>query len=220
MYSFGILFRAAAETVRISAPTIWDEWRGRVDPRICDARLESWASNLLAQANISVETAGREHVVPGESFVVLSNHQSHYDIPAAFAAFGPKLRMVAKTELFRIPIMGSAMRASGFVELDRSNRRQAVATLKAARERMCADGTSVWIAPEGTRSVTARLGKFKRGGFYMALDAKLRILPMAIDGTFRAHAPGSRHVNPGCQVRVTLCPPVDPREYGRGRVPT
>ena len=219
MYPLGIAAEAALVTLRISLPTIWDQYRDQVDPRTCDARLDLWARKLLRDVRASVTTLGRENVDPGESYIVVSNHQSHYDIPAAYAAFGPRLRMAAKTELFGIPFMGAAMRAAGFIELDRSNRRQALASLERARDRLLADGTSLWIAPEGTRSRTGELGSFRKGGFHLALKAGLRILPMSISGTLHIHAAGSRHITKGCSVSVVLGEPLDTLSYGRRRLP-
>ena len=143
----------------------------------------------------------------------MSNHQSLYDIPVLYRTLPLRLRMVAKAELFRIPIWAQAMRAAGFIELDRSARERAIESLeraKAAIER----GTSIWIAPEGTRSQDGSLGAFKLGGFHLAAGAGARILPVTVSGT-RAILPakGAR-VTPGAEVRVTVHAPVDPADYG------
>ena len=217
MFSADVLALAAYETAKICVPTIIDGWLGRVDARACDRRLDSWSRNLVALARITIDTRGREHIVPGESFVVMSNHQSHFDIPVVFQALGIPVRMVAKKELFRIPVMGSAMRYSGFVEVDRSRRTRAVRSLTAARERLQRDQTSVWIAPEGTRSLDGTLGTFKRGGFHLALDAGLRILPVAVDGTLRVLRAKETVVHKGQTVRVVVRPPIDVAEFGRAR---
>jgi 1-acyl-sn-glycerol-3-phosphate acyltransferase len=184
---------------------------------VCDERLYSWSRGLLEAAKIKVETRGREHITPHASYVVMSNHQSHFDIPVVFQALGIPMRMVAKRELFGIPIMGAAMRYSGFIEVDRSRRTKAVRSLTMARERMQRDQTSVWIAPEGTRSLDGVLGKFKRGGFHMAIDAGLRILPVSVDGTLRVHRAGEKVVHKNQLVRVNVRPPIDPAAYGRER---
>lgn len=217
MFSADVLALAAYETVKICVPTILDGWLDRVSARKCDQRLDSWSRNLVRLARITIETKGREHLVAGESFVVMSNHQSHFDIPVVFQALAIPIRMVAKQELFRIPVMGSAMRYSGFVEVDRSRRAKAVRSLSAARERLQRDQTSVWIAPEGTRSLDGQLGTFKRGGFHLALDAGLRILPLAVDGTLHVLRAKENQVHKGQTVRVLIRPPVDVRSYGRAR---
>lgn len=217
MFSADVLAIAAFETLKICIPTIVDGLRGRVSPRVCDARLDSWSRGLLRAARIEVETHGREHIVPHESYVVMSNHQSHFDIPVVFQALGIPMRMVAKRELFGIPIMGAAMRYSGFIEVDRARHTKAVRSLSLARERMQRDETSVWIAPEGTRSLDGKLGKFKRGGFHLAIDAGLRILPVSVDGTLRVHRAGDKVVHKDQDVRVSIRSPLDAPAFGRER---
>ncbi len=217
MISADVLALAAFETVKICVPTILDGWLGRVDARVCDQRLDRWSKGLLRIARVNVTTVGREHITAGESYVVMSNHQSHFDIPVIFQALGIPMRMVAKKELFRIPIMGPAMRYSGFVEVDRARRTRAMRSLTAARERLQQDRTSVWIAPEGTRSTTGELGKFKRGGFTLAIDAGLRILPVVVDGSSRIHRAGERQVHKHQTVGVTIRPPIDAPSFGRAR---
>lgn len=215
--SIGVLAIAALETAKISVPTILDGWRGRVDPRVCDRRLDRWSKGLLRAARVQIRATGREHISAGESYVVMSNHQSHFDIPVVFQALQIPVRMVAKRELFGIPVMGPAMRYAGFVEVDRSRHAKALRSLDSARARLARDQTSVWIAPEGTRSVDGNLAKFKRGGFNLAMDAGLRILPVAIDGSLRVHRSGDGRVHKGQTVCVVIQPPVDVPSFTRDR---
>lgn len=218
MYSLGILSRAAYETLRISVPTIWDAALHRTNYRRCDVRLDSWSRNLVAQAGIVIRTSGRENVALGETYVVMSNHQSHYDIPVIFQALAIPVRMVAKTELFRVPVFGRAMLDSGFIELDRGNRRRAMESLKLAGKRIREDKLSIWIAPEGTRSKNAEIAEFKTGGFHLAREADVPILPVTIDGTIHVHRAGDRLVHRGRTVKVTIHKPIHPGAYGRGGV--
>ncbi|HEX2732680.1 MAG TPA: lysophospholipid acyltransferase family protein [Polyangiaceae bacterium] len=218
MFSVDILVKAAIETTKISIPTIADAVLHRTNFKVCDGRLHSWSKNLLEQARITLQITGREHVSPGTTYVVMSNHQSHYDIPVMFQALGIRVRMIAKTELFRIPVMGRAMIDSGFVELDRSNRRRAVESMKIAKRRMLDDGLSIWIAPEGTRSRDGRLGEFKTGGFYLALDAAVPILPVTIDGSIDVLRSGDTVVNKGRTVQVRIHQPIDVTTYSRPRM--
>jgi 1-acyl-sn-glycerol-3-phosphate acyltransferase len=211
--SIGHLLRATGATLRISVPTLFDALMGRLTPEVCDARLAWWSKRLLAQAEVSLQTSGVEHARSARAFVVMSNHQSLYDIPALYQTLPLRLRMVAKTELFRVPIWAQAMRAAGFVELDRSARERAIESLDRAKGAL-ARGTSIWIAPEGTRSRDGSVGPFKLGGFHLALGAAAPILPVSIDGT-RAILPakGAR-VEKGAIVRVTVHPAIDPMAYG------
>jgi 1-acyl-sn-glycerol-3-phosphate acyltransferase len=112
----------------------------------------------------------------------MSNHQSHLDIPVLYRVVRGRMRMVTKVELTRVPVWGRAMREAGMVVVDRGDSKQAIASLRAAIEQI-RGGTSVWIAPEGTRTRTGALLPFKKGGFRLALDAGVPILPIAIAGT-------------------------------------
>ncbi|HEY4157963.1 MAG TPA: lysophospholipid acyltransferase family protein [Polyangiaceae bacterium] len=210
--SLGYLLHAAYATLRISIPTIRDGLRGTLTPELCDQRLLGWSSALVERARIDVRVHG-ELPDGSESFVVMSNHQSLYDIPVLYRAFPLRLRMVAKAELFRVPLWAQAMRRAGFVELDRSDRDRAIRSLDRARDAL-SSGTNVWIAPEGTRSPDGRLGEFKRGGFYLAVGARSRILPVSIRGTRQVLAARAYRVKPGAQVDVTFHAAVDPKDFG------
>jgi 1-acyl-sn-glycerol-3-phosphate acyltransferase len=200
------------ETFAISFPTILDAFAGRVTKEVCDTRLERWSRNIVANARITLEVEGREHMRAGETYLVMSNHRSLYDIPVLFQVVGPNIRMITKKELFRVPVFGGALAAGGFIAIDRSNRREAIRSLDRARE-LLASGTHVWIAPEGTRSRTREMLPFKKGAFYLAMEASLPILPVLLDGTEQAlEAKGVRSAA-GARVRVRILPRVDPRPY-------
>jgi 1-acyl-sn-glycerol-3-phosphate acyltransferase len=212
--SIGHLLRAAGVTLRISVPTLFDALLGRLTPEVSDARLAWWSKRLLDQAEVTLETHGVEHARGTTAFVVMSNHQSLYDIPALYQSLPLRLRMVAKAELFRIPIWAQAMRVAGFVELDRSARDRAIESLTRAKTAL-AQGTSIWIAPEGTRSRDGSLGAFKLGGFHLAADAGARILPVTVSGTRSILPAKGARVVPGAIVRVTVHAAIDPAQYGR-----
>jgi 1-acyl-sn-glycerol-3-phosphate acyltransferase len=211
--SLDIMAHAAVETLRISVPTIIEAALGSVSSQACDERLDSWSRNLLQEAGLYLHVQGREHLVAGEPYVVMSNHQSHYDIPVLFRALRIPMRMVAKKEIFRIPFMAGAMRAAGFVEVDREHQRSAMESLTTAHDRL-SESISVWIAPEGTRSRTGRLGPFRRGGFRIAIRSGVRILPVTIDGTRKTLPAGRLTVCRGNWVTVTISPPINSAHYG------
>lgn len=207
------LATAIYETALISAPTIVEGLVGRLTPEQCDARLSEWSRKLLELAQVRLEVQGLEHAPPGETFVVMSNHQSVYDIPVMFQALRRRVRMVAKHELFKIPGWGPAMRMAGFVEVDRGDRVQAIRSLDSAREAL-AHGTSIWIAPEGTRGPGgADLLPFKKGGFHMASAAGARILPVSIKGTSAVLSAHGRHVQTGLTVQVKVHAPIATAQY-------
>lgn len=210
------LANAAYHTLRICIPTVIQSALGTLTTPTCDARLDSWSRAIVRYARIELDVSGLEHAPGDEAFVVMSNHRSHYDIPVLFQALRPRrLRMVAKAELFRVPIWAGAMRAAGFVEVNRSNRISAMRSLERAREAI-RGGTSIWIAPEGTRGTGAELGPFKKGGFHLAAGAEARILPIAVLGTERILPAKGTRVADDQRIVVRVQSPIDPREHGRG----
>src|SRR5262245_59453336 len=121
---------AIFDTGRISVPTAIEGVLGRVSADKCDERLMWWSEKLLRDAQVDIVATGREHVDTDEPLIVMSNHQSLYDIPVLYRLIPGRMRMVAKTELFQVPVWGRAMEAAGFIRVDRGNRDQAVASLK------------------------------------------------------------------------------------------
>ncbi len=215
--SLALSLRNIYETLAISWPTVVDALHRRVTKATCDDRLAHWSRSVVENAHIRLEVSGRQNMRPGETYLVMSNHQSLYDIPVLFHVVGPNIRMITKEELFRIPIFGGALAAAGFIAIDRSNRNAAIRSLERARA-LLASGTHVWIAPEGTRSRTGELLPFKKGGFYLALEASLPILPVTLRGTRDALPARGVRSSEGADVRVVIHPVVDVREYAmRGK---
>lgn len=210
------IVHAIWQTLRISVPTIWQTLRGSLTPEETDARLARWSRAIVERAHIKLVVEGAEHATPGESFVLMSNHQSLYDVPVIYQALDRRIRMVAKKELFRVPVWGRAMQGAGFISLDRQSRERSRKTLLASAD-LLRTGTSIWIAPEGTRSKDGSLGPFRRGGFHLALQSGCRILPITIIGTRAVLPAKGAHVTDGCPVRVVVHPPVDPRDFGEER---
>jgi 1-acyl-sn-glycerol-3-phosphate acyltransferase len=215
--SFGFLLLGVFETLRVSIPSYTEGLLHAAVRERTNARIRAWSRRLVQEAGIEIETEGLEHAAGDEPFVVMSNHQSLYDIPVVFQAVPRPMRMIAKKELFSIPVFGRAMRAAEIIELDRQNRRQAIAAIEQAKA-MVSSGLSIWIAPEGTRSRSGDLGDFKRGGFHLALGTGARILPVTVSGTRDVLAPGSLRLTRGVRVRVHLSDPVTPADFGRSRL--
>lgn len=207
---------AVWHTLRISVPTIWEGLRGTLTPEAVDRRLDAWSRAIVTRAAIDLHVEGAEQATPGESFVLMSNHQSLYDVPVIYQALQRRIRMVAKKELFAVPIWGRAMHRAGFISLDRSNRERSRETLLSSADTLHA-GTSIWIAPEGTRSKTGELGEFRKGGFHLALQSGCRILPISIIGTRAVLPAKGAHISDGCRVNVVIHPAIEPRAFGEAR---
>jgi len=217
--SLALSLRNIYETLAISWPTVLEAAISETTKEACDRRLDSWCKKLVAHANMQVEVTGRQLVTPGRTFLVMSNHQSHYDVPVLFYVLGPNMRMIAKSELFRVPVFGPALREAGFIEIDRSNRQRAIKSLEIAKAEI-EKGVHVWIAPEGTRSKTGELLPFKKGGFNLALDIGASILPIAIQGTRNALPAKGVRSTPNVKVSVKIFPPLEARDYAAPDAPS
>ncbi len=171
------------------------------------ARFNSFITPML------VTVLGREHIEKKKSYIVVSNHQSHYDIFVLYGWLGIDLKWVIKKELRKVPVFGYAAEKGGNVLIDRSNPKEAYADLERARSRITG-GTSLIILPEGTRSRDGSLGEFKKGAFQIALDLGLPILPVSITGTRRILPPGTFDLFPGRAV-MRIHEPVEASRYDK-----
>lgn len=201
------LLRASAHTLRYSVPFLVSSTRNRLTVAEADRHILAWSRALLADIEPRLTVLGHENLEPSGACIVMSNHQSLYDIPVLFASLGISMRMLAKIELFSIPVLGSAMRKAGFVPVDRKNRTRAIESIERARA-LLDSGVSVYIAPEGTRSRNGELLPFKKGGFVLAEKTGLPILPVSISGLGRILPAGSKALARGCEVRVVIHPRV------------
>ncbi len=206
----GILhsLRVMAEMARITAPTMVDIARGRLTRDTIDARAHQFGRRVVEVLAIDLRITGGEEVLPTATYVYMSNHQSHLDIPVLYASLpSPTIRMVGKTELFKIPVWGRGLREAEFIEVDRSDRTRAVASMRRAAE-LVRDGVSIYLAPEGTRSKDGRIGALKKGGFHLATSTGAPIVPVAIRGTLDILPPGGRSAQPGRTVHVHIGTPI------------
>jgi len=177
------------------------------DPRVMYAAGGMGVTIGLALAGIQIRVIGREHLQPAA--VYACNHASNIEPPAVFHALAPlfpKLRVLYKAELRKLPILVWAFDAAGFVPLQRGNPEQSRPAIDRAAEALRA-GNSFVIFPEGTRSRTGELLPFKKGGFVMAIKAQCPIVPVAVSGGRHAMRRGSPLIWP-VTVTVDLGAPV------------
>ena len=172
-----------------------------------------WGHSILLAARIPVTVEGHERIDPSRSYIFMSNHQSNFDIPVLLAHLRCQFRWLAKAELFKIPIFGRGMRGAGYIPIDRSDRRKAIESLRTAAETV-RKGTSVMIFPEGTRSLDGELRDFKKGGFVLAVDAGVPIVPVVISGTFAIMPKSGLRIRRG-RVCVKVLEPIDTAGYSR-----
>ena len=161
----------------------------------------------LGLAGIRYTVIGREHVPAGRAVVFCANHQSNVDPPVLFQALHPRLHVLYKAELRKLPVLGRVLEAGGFVAVERKNRDAAFASIEQAAESI-RQGNSFLIFPEGTRSKTDELLPFKKGGLVMALKAQAPVIPVAITGGRAAMRKGSAFVRP-VSVTVRIGAPIE-----------
>lgn len=174
--------------------------------RLYAAHARFWARFGLALNNTPVELRGAEHL-PDGPFILMSNHQSNFDILALISTIPRRIYWIAKKELFDIPVFGSSMRRGGYIPLDRSDGRKALKSMENAAS-IIRQGSSVVMFPEGTRTRDGRLLPFKRGGFMLAVRAGVPVIPVTINGSGKVNPGGVIKLNSG-GISLTLHPPVN-----------
>jgi len=165
-----------------------------------------WARILALAAPMTVRVEGRENIDPQQSYVLVSNHQSQFDIFLLYGWLGVDFKWVMKQELRTVPGIGMACDRLGHIFIDRSKHTAAMATLEEAKKKIV-NGTSVMFFPEGTRSRDGKLMQFKKGAFRMAVDLGLPILPLTVTGTRNVLPAGTSDLMPG-SARLIIHPPI------------
>jgi 1-acyl-sn-glycerol-3-phosphate acyltransferase len=172
-----------------------------------------WGRSILWVSGIRTLTSGFSPGMGHHPYIYMSNHQSNFDIPVLYSALPVQFRWLAKAELFKIPLFGQSMRGAGYISIDRSNRQSAFRSLADAAEAI-RNGTSVMIFPEGTRSIDGMLLPYKKGGFVMAVDAGVPIIPVVISGT-HAIMPKGRLLIRRQRVHVHVGLPIETADFNR-----
>ena len=167
-----------------------------------------WSILLLGSAGVRLTSIFETPLEKGRGYIFMSNHQSMYDVPVLISGMPGEVRFLTKKSLFRIPIFGWALHASGFIPVDRQDRRSGRRAMDDAA-RLLERGVSVMIFPEQTRSPDGRILPFRRGAFLIARRAGVPIVPIGVRGTRDIRPKGSYWVRPGT-VEVRYGAPVMP----------
>lgn len=168
----------------------------------------SWTIRL---AGVRVRSEGLENI-PAKPCVFAANHVSNIDPPAIVAAIPRRIAILAKRSLFSIPIVGFSFRLAHFVPINRSDPRDAIASIELATKYL-QQGTSYLIYPEGTRSPDGRLRPFKRAGFVLPIRAAVPVVPVACSGAHRVLRRNAWFIQPG-ELVVRFCPSIDAAAFG------
>jgi len=161
----------------------------------------------LRLIGVKVHVKGSENLAPDKTYVLISNHRSYLDPPALLTSIKKRLGFIAKKELLRVPVLGQGMMYVNAVAIDRGRSASAIQRMQAATERLHS-GVSFVVFAEGTRARVGELLPFKKGGFYMAIQAGMSIAPVAIKNTDRLMGKGTSEAGPGT-IEITILPPVE-----------
>lgn len=164
--------------------------------RVAEICAVTWARINSFMTPMRVSVTGREHIDETRSYVIVSNHQSHYDIFVLYGWIGIDFKWVMKSSLIKVPFLGPACDKLEHIFIDRSNTEAALKSINEAKQRIV-NGTSVLFFPEGTRSDRGRMLPFKKGAFRFALDLNLPLLPVTIVGTEKVLPKGTINLLPG-----------------------
>ena len=171
-----------------------------------DTITSRWGSLCMRGARVRMVVRNRERLDTGSGKVLVSNHQSWFDIFALGALLDRRFGFVGKKELSRVPLLGAVWERVGHIAIDRSNRAAAIASMERAAA-ILRDGWTIVLFPEGTRSVNGQVARFKKGAAVMAINSQVPLLPVAIHGTSGVMGKGDWRVRPGT-VRVAVGEPI------------
>jgi 1-acyl-sn-glycerol-3-phosphate acyltransferase len=164
------------------------------------------ARNWLRLSGMKVKVVGLEHLDAKQPYVFISNHRSYLDTATLFAFLDRRIGLIAKKELLKVPILGYGMGYVNVMAIDRTNRERAVQTMKAATDRL-RSGISFGVFAEGTRALPHQFLPFKKGAFYMAAEAGVSIVPVAIKNTDVLMGKGTGVARTGT-IEMVILPPV------------
>jgi len=167
----------------------------------------AWSWLILKTTGVRVTVEGMEKLVPGRTYIFVSNHQSIYDTPVVFGSLPYQLRIIAKESLARFPVLGWHLKRGGHLFVDRRDPDR-TGILRRWRA-LVSEGLSLIIYAEGTRSKDGHVGRFKAGSFLLAIQAGLPIVPLAVIGT-RAVMPKGRLRTEPAEVTLVVHAPIQP----------
>lgn len=161
---------------------------------------------------VRVRSVGLEGLDPTRNYIFMSNHVSNLDPPITIPLIPRRSSVMVKKELFKVPILGRAMRLGSLVPVDRGNRDAGIESVRAAKK-VVAEGLNMTIYVEGKRSFDGKLLPFKKGPFYLAMECGIPVVPVTITGTHYIMPKARFAIKPGVAT-VIFHPPIEPKDYG------
>ena len=166
-----------------------------------------WAHIMLKATCVHPVIRGRDKIIKGKSYIIISNHQSEYDILAIVTTLGIQFRWIIKKELLKVPLFGYALYKSRNIFIDRGQGDAAMKSIRQSMERL-PEGVSLMFFAEGTRSQDGTIQPFKKGGFVMAMEKGIPILPVTVNGSRKVLPKKSLVFHPG-PIEVVISDPIE-----------
>ncbi|MCD7938545.1 MAG: 1-acyl-sn-glycerol-3-phosphate acyltransferase [Tannerellaceae bacterium] len=165
-----------------------------------------WSRLTCYMALCPVKVRGREYINPKKSYVFVANHQGAFDIFLIYGFLGVPVKWVMKAGIMKIPFVGAACRAAGFIFVDTSTPKAAAKTITAAKKAL-RKGASVVVFPEGSRTYDGKMIRFKKGAYQMAFDQHLQIVPITLNGPYKILPIGSLNIK-RYRMEMIIHPPI------------
>ena len=185
----------------IGGAHVWGYYPGKI-----------WSQLTCYLFLLPVKVHGREKLHKHTSYVFVPNHQGAFDIFLIYGFLGRNFNWLMKKSLRKIPFVGKACESAGHIFVDRTNPKKMLGTIRQA-ERSLTNGVSLVVFPEGTRTLTGHLGRFKKGAFQLADDLQLAVVPVTIDGSFDILPPKGKWVHRH-RLTLTIHTPIPPKGKG------
>ncbi|HHU26728.1 MAG TPA: 1-acyl-sn-glycerol-3-phosphate acyltransferase [Bacteroidales bacterium] len=208
---FLVLTLITALVVMIMAPIFGSRFWGYQPPKW-------WSRFTCWLALCCIKTSGHEHLDPKQSYVFVANHQSAFDIFLIYGFLRHPIIWMQKKSLRSIPFVGFASEKAGHVFVDNSSVAARAATIEKAKEHIIG-GISMVIFPEGARTRTGKMGRFKRGAYQIAHDMKLPIVPLTLNGPFEVLKRNSLRLCPGKRMELIIHPPIQTDNLSKDELP-
>lgn len=184
-------------------------WKNGKAPRTVQV---FWSRSVIRLLLLPIKVTGRENVDPKQSYVFVANHQSFLDVFAVYGWLPNNFKWLMKKEIRRVPFVGTACAVAGHIFVDRSNPRAALQSMEKVKKELV-DGISTVIFPEGTRTKTGEIGRFKQGAFKIAMDMELPVVPITLNGFYKAMPSGQPFANPFSHLSLHIGKPIDISQF-------
>ena len=184
-------------------------WKNGKAPRAVQV---FWSRSVIRLLLLPIKVTGRENVDPKQSYVFVANHQSFLDVFAIYGWLPNNFKWLMKKEIRRVPFVGTACAVAGHIFVDRSNPRAALQSMEKVKKELV-DGISTVIFPEGTRTKTGEIGRFKQGAFKIAMDMELPVVPITLNGFYKAMPSGQPFANPYSHLSLHIGKPIDISQF-------